>query len=406
VCAKSSSDQLTRNSVVPHPLYSSPQTRICLITADGPEDDTFKKLVKDPAFPKDLEKKLHKVIRYSRLAKKYKDFESRRTLFAEYDLFLADERIIHMLPAALGSTFYKSTTKRPIPVSLTGRELYGKKTKRTALDRTLPKKRGDVGRAAIVVGAPLDVAGDIERALATLAVHLSPCPTISVKVAYAGWPAEWISENVQAAAERVLAKYIPGGWRGLKSLHLKGPETAALPVWMAEELWATEDDVLDPGEKAEGLNAKKLTKEERKARKDAKAKAAAEIEAEFEALEEVQLPSRRKGRKAKAKAVESPPVQEPETAEAPEVKAAPKEKTKESKKRKSATEVVEKAPPKKKVKAVKEDPPKKKAKAVDEAPPSKKANGGNEAVEARRKLRKLKAAARAEAEEERELEAE
>src|SRR4051794_14909368 len=73
----SSSDwaYLTKNRVVPHPLYSSPQTRICLITADGPADDTFKKLVKDPEFPKDLERKLVKVIRYSRLAKKYNTYE-------------------------------------------------------------------------------------------------------------------------------------------------------------------------------------------------------------------------------------------------------------------------------------------------------------------------------------------
>ena len=260
--------------------------------------------------------------------------------------------------------------------------MYGKKTKKTALDRTLPKKRGAAAREAVVVGAaPADVAADIERALATLAVHLSPCPTISVKVAYAGWPAEWIAENVQAAVERVLAKYIPGGWRGLKSLHLKGPETAALPVWMAEELWATEDDVLDPGEKAEGLNAKKLTKEERKARREAKAKAVQEIEAEFEGVEELQLPSRRKGKKAKV--VEPPPGPQPEKAAAPEVEPASKEKIKRSKKRKSTAEAVEKAPPK------------------------KKAKGGDDAGEARRKLRNLKAAARAEAEEEeRELEAE
>jgi ribosome biogenesis protein UTP30 len=371
-----------RDSVVPHPLYSSPQTRICLITADGPADDTFKKLVKDPAFPKDLEKKLHKVIRYSRLAKKYKEYESRRHLFAEYDLFLADERIIHMLPAALGSSFYKSTSKRPIPVSLTGRELYGKKTKKTALDRTLPKKRGAAAREAVVVGAPVDVAADIERALATLAVHLSPCPTISVKVAYAGWPAEWIAENVQAAVERVLAKYIPGGWSGLKSLHLKGPETAALPVWMAEELWATEDDVLDHGEQAVGLNAKKLTKEQRKARREAKGKVRSEIEEEFVGAEELQLPAWRKGKKAKA--AEQPPEPQLEKKnDAPEVAAASKPKAKGTKKRKSA----------------KED--------VEAAPPPKKAKGGDDAAEARRKLRKLKAAARAEAEEEkRELEAE
>ena len=83
------------------------------------------------SFPKDVKKQITKVINYSRVATKYKDFERRRQLLAEYDLFLADERIIRFLPVALGRTFYKSSSKRPIPLSLTGKELWGKKQKKT-----------------------------------------------------------------------------------------------------------------------------------------------------------------------------------------------------------------------------------------------------------------------------------
>jgi ribosome biogenesis protein UTP30 len=202
-------------------------------------------LKEDPAFPKDLKQKLHKVIRYSKLAKKYKSFESRRQLLAEYDVFLADERIVHLVPSALGSVFYKSTTKRPISVSLTGKELWGKKQKKTPLERLKPKRK----EAPTVIGKPEDVGAAIETALSTIVVNLSPSTSLTVKVAYAGWPAEWVTANTNAAVERIVAKYIPGAWDGVKSLFIKGPDTAALPIYMTEEIW-DEELVLNEGEAA------------------------------------------------------------------------------------------------------------------------------------------------------------
>ncbi|KAF2665931.1 ribosomal protein L1 [Microthyrium microscopicum] len=257
--------------LVPHPLYTSPSTRVCLITADphSSQPKVYKKLIKDAAFPNDLQEKIVKVIAYSRLAKKFKQFEARRQLMADYDVFLVDERVAHLLPVALGKTFYKSTTKRPMPVSLTGKELWGKKVKKAPLDR-LKKKDKDTPK---VIGKPEDVALDIEKVLSSLAMNLSPSPTLSIKVAYAGWPAEWIAENVDVAVQRVVSKYVPEQWNGLKALHLKGPDTAALPIWMADQLWQTEDDVLDDAEEATGLTVAKQTKDEKKQRKElAKAK--------------------------------------------------------------------------------------------------------------------------------------
>jgi ribosome biogenesis protein UTP30 len=242
---------LIRARIAPHPLYSSPDTRICLITADPPASDTkaYKTLTQAEQFPQDLKPKIRKIIAYSKLAKKYKPFESRRQLLSEYDVFLADERIIHLLPVALGSTFYKSTTKRPLPVPLTGRENYGKKSKKTGLDRLKPKRKHASNDGPHIIGKPADVGHDMKKALSNLVVNLSPSTSISVKVAYAGWPAEWITANVCAAVERVVTKYIPAQWDGLKAVHLKGPDTAALPLYHAEAIW-DEELVLDEGEKA------------------------------------------------------------------------------------------------------------------------------------------------------------
>jgi ribosome biogenesis protein UTP30 len=202
------------------------------------------------------------------MAKKHKSFESRRQLFAEYDVFLADQRIVHLIPAALGSVFYKSTTKRPIPVSLVGKTRSRTREKRDALQRLKPKKKGSAENGPEAIGAPEDVGADIEKALRTLAVHLSPSATMSIKVAYAGWPAEWISENVGEVVQRVVSKYVPQQWSGVKSIHIKGPETAALPIWMAKELWLDEADVLGEDQKETGLNVTKKTKEEKEEQRE------------------------------------------------------------------------------------------------------------------------------------------
>jgi ribosome biogenesis protein UTP30 len=285
-------------STVPHPLYSSPETRICLITADPPADSpkAYKNLISSSDFPADLAPKITRVVRFSKLSKKYRAYEARRALFAEFDVFLADQRIIHLVPAALGSVFYKSTTKRPIPVALTGKALWGQREKKDPLARLKPKRKV-AGGGPVEIGSPADVGADIEKALSTLAINLSPSPSTSIKVAYTGWPAEWIAENVDAAVRRVVARYVPGGWKGVKAMHLKGPSTAALPIWMAEQLWRDESMVLDEGEKAVNVQFRKKSKEEKRRHRELRA---AETQALEDVAPEAELPERvDKGKKRK-----------------------------------------------------------------------------------------------------------
>jgi ribosome biogenesis protein UTP30 len=42
----------------------------------------------------------------SKLKARYKPFEAKRQLCASYDLFLADERVLPLLPPILGKTFF------------------------------------------------------------------------------------------------------------------------------------------------------------------------------------------------------------------------------------------------------------------------------------------------------------
>lgn len=243
---------------VPHSLVSA-RARICLITADPPasKPNVYKDLVQSDNFPVELKQKISKVIACTKLRGKYKSFESRRQLAASFDVFLADERIANVLPAALGSTFYKSTTKRPIPVCLTGKSNWGKKPKPDPLSRLAPKRKVDDRGGPDQIGEPHDVATDIKKVLGCTFVSLSPSATTSIKAGYVGWPEEWISENIGAITDRLVTKHIPGGWTGVKGIYIKSPDSAALPIWVSENVWKDEDDVLDVGETAKGINMEK-----------------------------------------------------------------------------------------------------------------------------------------------------
>ncbi|KAF2456122.1 ribosomal protein L1p/L10e family-domain-containing protein [Lineolata rhizophorae] len=248
---------------LPHPLNTDPGTRICLITADPQR--TYKDIVAHPSFPSDLGPRIARVIGISKLRAKYKAYEARRQLASEHDVFLADDRIITSLPALLGKTFYQTGARRPVPVSLRGNE----KTPRDAQGRKV-RRPADAPPAGLVAGSPEAVAREIRRALEAALVHLSPSTSTAVKVGRADWAPEWIAANVEAVVAGLTAndKFIPRGWRNVKSLHIKGPNTMALPVWLADELWVDEEDVLDEAwkEDPEKVQQRLEKKKERKAK--------------------------------------------------------------------------------------------------------------------------------------------
>ncbi|KAJ9629351.1 proteasome-interacting protein cic1 [Taxawa tesnikishii (nom. ined.)] len=200
----------------------------------------YKDIVADTSFPPQLASKINRVIGITKLKAKYKSYESRRQLFGEYDIFLADDRIVTYLPTTLGKVFYGTGAKRPVPVTLEGK----KQTKDENGAKLLKISEGG-SKKPRAEAKPESIAKEIERAIGAALVHLSPGTNVAVKVGKASWPAEHTAENVETVVKGLTDKYVTKGWRNVKSVHVKGPNTTSLPIWLADELWEDEADVLD-----------------------------------------------------------------------------------------------------------------------------------------------------------------
>lgn len=232
--------------LLPHSVNQSQTISVCLITCDPQR--TFKDSIAHPSFPPALSSKIQKVIGISKLKARYKSFESRRQLLGEHDVFLADDRVITLLPKALGKIFYKGP-KKPVPINL---EPY--KTSDTAATKKgaiLKKSNSQENSKTKSVAPPLQIAKEIERTLSCTFVYLSPAVTTAIRVGLSTFTPTQVEENVDAVVQGMVNKFIPKGWRNIRSVHIKGPNTMALPIWLAEELWTDEGDVLEKGMEAQ-----------------------------------------------------------------------------------------------------------------------------------------------------------
>ncbi|OIW28210.1 ribosomal protein L1 [Coniochaeta ligniaria NRRL 30616] len=230
---------------LPHSLNADPESTICIITADPQR--AYKNIVASEEFPDELRKQITRVIDITHLKAKFKAYEAQRKLFNDHEIFLADDRIINQLPKILGKTFFKSTAKRPVPVVLmVSRERVD--GKRVARPRGKKEKRDP---SENVNARPLpEIVAEIQKAIGAALVHLSPSTNTAVKVGYAGWTAEHLAANIETVAAALVDRFVPQKWDNVRSLYIKGPETAALPLWQTGELWVDDAHVVADGEDA------------------------------------------------------------------------------------------------------------------------------------------------------------
>ncbi|KAI5920631.1 ribosomal protein L1p/L10e family-domain-containing protein [Camillea tinctor] len=229
--------------VLPHSLNADAEN-ICVITAEPQRH--YKNLVAADDFPQELRKKITRVIDIGKLKAKHKSYEQQRALYAAHDAFVADSRIISRLPAVLGKTFYKTTAKRPISIEIQARKakVDGKRAKRAK-----GEKDDEVNACT-----PAQLAREIERAVGAAIVNLAPTTNTAVRIGYAGWAAEQVAANADAFVKALVERHIPGKWKNMKSVYLKGPETVALPIWQTDELWVEGKDIVaDGSEEAQAL---------------------------------------------------------------------------------------------------------------------------------------------------------
>ncbi|KAK7418019.1 proteasome-interacting protein cic1 [Neonectria magnoliae] len=228
---------------LPHSLNTDESTTICLITAEPQR--AYKDIVASEEFPADLAKRITRVIDFAKLKSKFSQYEAQRKLFADHDIFLGDDRIINRLPKVLGKTFFKTQQKRPIPVVLQAKapKVDGKRVKRTKTEGTV-----NAGTAA-------EIAKEVQKALGSALVSLAPTTNTAVRVGYSSWTPEQVAENVDAVATALIEKWVPQKWRNMKSIYIKGPESTALPIWLTDELWMDEKDVVADDEEARAIKA-------------------------------------------------------------------------------------------------------------------------------------------------------
>lgn len=180
---------------LPHSLYPADGGReVCLIVADSKE--TGHKEAKARVREEKVAG-VTKVIGVRKLRTDYKPFEAKRQLCGSYDLFVADERVVPLLPGLLGKTFFKKK-KHPVPVGLRG------------------------GNWAEKIRAAVD---------ATY-LYISGGPCSVVRTARLSHTLEEVVENVLAVVDGVADK-IPRKWKNVQALYLKTQESAALPIFQA-----------------------------------------------------------------------------------------------------------------------------------------------------------------------------
>ncbi|KAH7106089.1 ribosomal protein L1 [Auriculariales sp. MPI-PUGE-AT-0066] len=176
-----------------HPLVDPRETSICLITKDPQRE--YKDLLKDKNI-----NFVSRVVGLSKLKGKFRGFDARRALLNENGLFLADERVVPLLPKLLGSKFFNAK-KQPIPVSLTANQL---KT-------------------------------ELERAVTSTYFHQNKgtCTAIKIGPLSDSFGVQKLIDNLAVALPAVVAA-IKGGWDNIQNLHIKTSTSVALPIWTCE----------------------------------------------------------------------------------------------------------------------------------------------------------------------------
>lgn len=172
-----------------HPLLDA-DASVCLLTKDPQRE--YKDLLMEKSITT-----VNRVVGVEKLKGKFRPFDARRQLVRDHDLFLADERIVAMLPKLCGSVFYKDR-KFPVPIDLTNKK---------------------------------HLAETIDRAIASTYYlqNKGSCSTVKVGFLHRHTPAELV-ENVALALPSIVSR-IPGKWANVQNVELKTGKSAALPIW-------------------------------------------------------------------------------------------------------------------------------------------------------------------------------
>ncbi|KAI0351400.1 ribosomal protein L1 [Trametes cingulata] len=261
-----------------YPIVDPRTSPVCLITKDPQRE--YKDLIAERGI-----KFISRVVDIKHLKGKWKPFEARRMLLKENGLFLADERVVPLLPGLLGKKFFEAK-KQPIPVCITRK----------------------------------DLKGELERAISSTYFHQNQGTCTSVKIGTLSQKPAQVLANLQTALPEVV-KHIKGGWDNVQSFFIKTNSSAALPIWQC-------DLSAEAGGRWEGLVAG-ASEDEDAEMDDAEEESASEGEGEMDVDKPAAANAKGKGKKRAAEEAETEKEQPKKKAKAAAeasalAKAAPK----------------------------------------------------------------------------------
>ncbi|KAL6304415.1 ribosomal protein L1p/L10e family-domain-containing protein [Sparassis latifolia] len=213
-----------------HPIIDPRTSPVCLITKDPQRE--YKDLLESHNI-----RFISRVVGITKLKGKFKPFEARRLLLKENGLFLADERVVPLLPKLLGKMFFEAK-KQPIPVCLTRK----------------------------------DLKGELERAISSTYFHQNQGTCVSIKIGTLSQKPAHVLENLMIALPAVV-KNIKGSWDNIQSFHIKTNSSASLPIWTcnlgSEEgsRWGGLIVSTEPDEEREDAEGKKVRSVETEGKK-------------------------------------------------------------------------------------------------------------------------------------------
>merc|ERR1711934_61042 len=181
---------------ISHPLYDLEDAESCLIVKDiaGEGKKAAKAKIQEGNILG-----VTKVLRVSNLKKKFATHEQKRQLCKDYALFLADTRILPLLPKLLGKTFFKKK-KQPVPVDLRGSDAKWKK--------------------------------NIQEAITSTYVHLSGGSNFTVRI---GRPEEHspkqVLDNLLEVADKLSGMESIGKWKNIQRMYVKPTSSVSLLIY-------------------------------------------------------------------------------------------------------------------------------------------------------------------------------
>lgn len=160
------------------------------------------------------------MIGVTKLRNKYKPFETKLALCNAYDLFLADDRILPMLPRLIGRKFFEKK-KQPIAVCLS------------------KSKEG--------------LAIELTKALNSTVLHLGAGACVSLRFASTSHSSRQIEENLISAVENAV-EHIPKKWANIQSIHIKSSTSISLPIF--NSIASLSDEVEEKSDVSDTILAK------------------------------------------------------------------------------------------------------------------------------------------------------